>query len=123
MGILRGLIKKGKEKRAEEIFAIRDAMGRIKKETIRSIAFHMSDYKENLKFQYLYVLTDKIAQNIYEAIIDRFRVFTVDMSEATGLIDGNQIEKGKVIELLDSIESGGKEALERLYEFKNNLSA
>ncbi|MCK9274723.1 MAG: dynamin family protein [Syntrophales bacterium] len=123
MGILKGLIKKGKKGQTEEIFAIRDAMGRIKKETIRSIAFHMNDYKENLKFQYLYILTDKIAQNIYETIIDRFRVFTVDMSEATGLIDGNQIEKNRVIEMLNDIESGGKEALERLYRLKNDLSA
>jgi hypothetical protein len=122
IGILKGLLKKGKEERSGEIYAIRDGMRRIKKETIRSIVFHMNGYKENLKFQYLYPLTDRIAQNIYETVIDRFRVFTVDMSEATGLIDGNQVEKDRVIEMLNEIETGGKEALDRLHGLQERLS-
>ena len=122
IGAVRGLLKKRKDKeRAGEIFALRDGMGRIKKETMRSLVFHMNDYRENLKFQYFYILTDAIARNIYEAVIDRFRIFTVDMSEATDLIDGDQLAKDRAIEMLNGIEREGAAALDRLREIQTGI--
>jgi len=124
VGVVRGLLRKRKDKeRAGEIFALRDGMGRIKKETMRSLVFHINDYRENLKFQYFYILTDAIAQNIYETVIDRFRIFTVDMSEATDLIDGDQLEKDRVIEMLHGIETGGEGILDRLREIKKSIAS
>jgi len=124
IGIIRGFINKGKEKdRAEEVFALRDGMGKIKKETMRSIVFHINGYRENLKFQYLYLLSDVIAQNIYETVIDRFRVFTVDMSEMTGFLDGNHMAKDRAIEMLAEIEARELGALDLLREIQENIAS
>lgn len=122
--ILKKLMKKPIQNEQEgEIFALKDGVKRIKQETESSIVFHLKDYKENLKFQYLYKLVDSVSENLLETLLDRFNVFTTDMSEMAGLVDAEQSAKEKAIEILKSMEAGSREVLEDISRLKGEFES
>ena len=44
-----------------------------KPETEKAVVFHFKNYRENLKFQYMFVLADAIARMMSETLISRSR--------------------------------------------------
>ncbi|MBN2178805.1 MAG: dynamin family protein [Deltaproteobacteria bacterium] len=122
--VLKKLMKKPIQNEQEgEIFALKDGVKRIKQETENSIAFHLKDYKENLKFQYLYKLVDSVSENLLETLLDRFNVFTTDMSEMAGLVDAEQSAKEKAVEILKSMEAGSREVLEDISRLRGEFES
>jgi GTPase SAR1 family protein len=122
--ILKKLMKKPIQNEKEgELFALKDGVKRIKKETESSIVFHLKDYKENLKFQYLYKLVDSVSENLLETLLDLFNVFTTDMSEMAGLVDAEQSAKEKAVEILKSMEAGSREVLEDISRLKGEFES
>jgi len=121
--VLKKLMKKPIQNEQEgDIFALKDGIKRIKEETERSIAFHLKDYKENLKFQYLYKLVDSVSDNLLETLHDRFNVFTADISEMAGLVDAEQSAKERAIEILKFMEEGSQEISEDIDRLKREVN-
>jgi len=50
-----------------------DSVRRIKEQLRESIAAHLLDYKENLKYQYFFKLVDAVSDSLYETLVDRMR--------------------------------------------------
>jgi hypothetical protein len=122
--VLKKLMKKPiQNEREGDIFALKDGVKRIQQETESSIAFHLKDYKENLKFQYLYKLVDSVSNNLLETLHDRFNVFTSDMSEMAGLVDAEQSAKEKAIEILKFMEEGSQEIIEGIHRLKREVDS
>ncbi len=122
--ILKKLMKKPIHNEKEgDIFALKDGVKRIKQETESSIAFHLKDYKENLKFQYLYKLVDSISETLLETLLDRFNVFTTDMSEMADLVDAEQSAKERAVEILESMEGGSREILEDISRLRREFES
>jgi GTPase SAR1 family protein len=122
--VLKKLMKKPIQNEQEgDIFALKDGVKRIQQETESSIAFHLKDYKENLKFQYLYKLVDSVSDNLLETLHDRFNVFTSDISEMAGLVDAEQSAKERAIEILKFMEEGSQEIIEGIYRLKQEVDS
>ncbi len=103
------------------ILALRDGVKRIKQETERSIIFHLGDYKENLKFQYLFRFTDVVSMDLTDKLFDRFRIFTMDISEMAGFIDRDQDNKGKIRAVLRSVEKESRRVLDKIDRLKAGM--
>lgn len=101
--------------------ALSDALHRIKKEAGSSLTFTIGDYKERLKFQHLYRFTDTMARGIYDMIIDRFRVFSVDMSELASFMEQNQDQKDRTIRMVADLEKKAEQALEQIRRIEERL--
>lgn len=98
-----------RNEREGELSALRDGVKRIKRETERSLVFHMTDYRENLKFQYMFKLVDVAAGNLHDTLLDRFQIFSTDLSEMIELIDKENEVKDTTIGALRAMdESLGK---------------
>lgn len=120
--MMKKMLKKPIQNEQEgEIFALKDGIKRIKQETERSVVFHLQGYKENLKYQYLYKLVDIVSVNLHDMLQDRFNVFTSDISEMVGLVDTEQSGKEEAIEILQSMEEGAREALDRIGGLKKQI--
>jgi hypothetical protein len=120
--VLKKILKKPIRNQQEgEIFALQDGMKRIKQETALSINFHLKDYKENLKFQYLYKLVDMVSENLHEALLDRFNIFTADMSEMAGLVDTEESEKKDAVEILKYLREGSGKALDKIVSLRAEI--
>lgn len=104
-----------------EIFALRDGVRRIKQETERSIVFYLKNYKENLKFQYIFKLAETASNHLHEALIDRFCVITTGISEMTVLIGAEQSGKEKALAILKSMEEDSRKILEEIDEIRKRI--
>ena len=94
--LFKKIMKKPLENEKEEkLFALKDGVQRMKKETIRSVIFNFKDYKENIKFQYLFKLADSASNNLYEALLDRFQAYLTDLSTIVQLISEKKADKQK----------------------------
>jgi GTPase SAR1 family protein len=70
-----------------------DSVRRIKEQLRESIAAHLLDYKENLKYQYFFKLVDAVSNSLYEALVDRMRAFTGSLSDMSGLIENQHTDR------------------------------
>ncbi|MDY6906120.1 MAG: dynamin family protein [Thermodesulfobacteriota bacterium] len=89
--------------KAGEIRALKDGITRIKQETEKSILFHFKNYRENIKFQYVFRLVDAISGSFYKAVLGRFRTYSDDIEGIKNAIAGKQVDKEQMAEMLDTI--------------------
>lgn len=88
----------------EEIFALKDSLKRIKRETEKAIFFHFKNYRENLKFQYLFKLIDAVSNSLYDDLQNRFSHNSASFSTMAKLIETKQIDKKQASEALKEME-------------------
>ena len=108
--ILRGfrkLIRKPvADGRQEEIHALKDGVERLKKETERSILFHFKDYRENIKFRYIFPMVESAANQVSDVLLDRFQTYEDNLTQMAELIDANQADKSKRADTLREFAAG-----------------
>ena len=105
----------------EEIFALKDSLTRIKRETERAIFFHFKNYRENLKFQYLFKLIDAVSNSLYEDLQNRFSHNSASFSTMTKLIETKQIDKKQASEALKNMEEVYFEISKRIDIIKKEM--
>jgi len=108
--ILRGfrkLIRKPvADGRHEEIQALKDSVERMKKETERSLLFHFKDYRENIKFRYIFQMVESAATQISDVLLDRFQTYEDDLTQMAALIDATQADKLSRSDVLREFAAG-----------------
>jgi GTPase SAR1 family protein len=120
--LIKKLFKRSIQNKEEgEILALRDSIKRIKRETERSLVFHLGDYRENLKFQYIYKLVDVASNNLYDTLFDRFRIFTTDISEMMEMIDNEHKVKKKAIDGLANIDHSLQKITHQIEELNEKM--
>jgi hypothetical protein len=92
--------------RQEEIQALRDGVERMKKETERSILFHFKDYRENIKFTYIFPMVESAANQIAEVLLDRFQTYEDDLTQMAESIGASQADKSKRADTLRAFAAG-----------------
>jgi len=85
--------------------SLEDSVRRIKEQIQESIAAHHVDYKENLKYQYLFKLADMVSSTLYEALVDRVRAFTGSLSDISGLMENQWVARDQIVEEFVSLEN------------------
>lgn len=105
-----------------EIFALHDGVKRIKRETERSIIFHLGDYRENLKYQYIFKLVDVASSNLYDTLLDRFQIFTTDISDMMELVGKEHDVKEEAIQALTSLNASMKTISNNISSIKNKIN-
>ncbi len=80
--------------------ALADGFKRMKLETERSIRMQFRDYRENIKFQYLFRLTDGLAHQLNADLLARFESYRTDTAGLIKLVQENHKDKqGLTLEL------------------------
>jgi len=75
------------------VSALQDSVSRMKKETVEGLLFHFKNYRENIKFQYIFRLVDIISDYIFDALMERFHDYSEDLSQLTTSAAGKQVDK------------------------------
>ena len=116
--ILKKPIQNGKE---EKTFALNDSVLRIKREMEKSIIYHFKNYKENMKFQYFDRLVEAAANNFYEALIDRFQVYSTDLSKIVELVSEKRVDKEQALRTLKEVELTSVKIGERIDRVRKEM--
>ena len=105
VGFFKKILKQPtKNNRGQAIRALKNSSRQIKRETRQSILFHFKDYRENLKFQYIFKLLDAAAKELYESLFDRFRGYATDLSQTVELMGQKKIDRHQASEFLKKIQ-------------------
>ncbi|MFH1075489.1 MAG: dynamin family protein [Pseudomonadota bacterium] len=93
-------VEREQEKYAE---LLRHRIGQMKRSAKESIAGLLVDYKENLKFQYLYKLTEAVLDSLFQGLAARIHAFTVDLAYMEENIHTTQNEKKQSADSLQAL--------------------
>ncbi len=89
---------------AESLRALKDATRRMKRETGKSVAFHLKDYRENLKFTYLFKLAEASSDGFSQTVLDRFQAYFSDLSASMERIGTSQKDKSRAVKVLSEMD-------------------
>ncbi|MFZ5572593.1 MAG: dynamin family protein [Thermodesulfobacteriota bacterium] len=105
---LAGLLKKILKKPVDDAWrgasqAIEDGVERLKRETEYSIQYHFKNYRENIKFQYLFKLVEVVAAALHQGMMDRFQAYNTDLAALTALLDEKQVDKERMVRIVEEV--------------------
>jgi hypothetical protein len=95
--------KSADPKGKQALKALKDAVRRMKRETEKSVVFNLKDYRENLKFRFLFKLVDATSDGFGQAVLDRFQAYFSDLSTTIERIGTSQKDKTQAIRILDQM--------------------
>jgi GTPase SAR1 family protein len=101
--------------------ALQDSFKRMKQETERSISMQFRDYQENVKFQYLFRLTDAMVHQLNEDLRERFQVYFTDASQMIKMVKEEHVDKERIKESLQNIGETAREYLERIERLRGDV--
>jgi len=108
-------------RREEGIQALKDGLVRIKRETHRSLRFHFKDYGENVKFQYVFKLTDGASAALYEALLDEFQAYAADMGRTADLVSREGHLKEKTAQILGRLAEEARQTNRRIDRLRSEV--
>jgi GTPase SAR1 family protein len=123
VGFIRKVFSRsGRDKTHESFAALKDGVKRMKRETEKSIISHFKDYRENIKFQYVFKLVDAVSNALFEALLDRFQTYVTDLSKLVEGIEGHKEGKDGATGLLGEMESVSTNIQEQIRQIRNKIS-
>lgn len=105
----------------EALSALKDAVRRMKMEVAKTMAFHLKDYQENLKFRYLHGLVEAASDSFTQALLDRFQAFFSDISATIGQLSKSQFDKEKALKILIEMEQVLRALTGKLAQIKRKI--
>jgi GTPase SAR1 family protein len=115
------LKKAGNQQDETKIKALQDALRRMKRETAKSIVFHLKDYRENLIFGYLYKLVEVVSESFSEAVLAHFQAYFSDLSVTVERIGNSQSDKAQAIQILEEMDRASKELIAALNRIREEI--
>ena len=121
--VFKKIIKKPHREKEDDVYqALRVGIRRMKREMENSILFHFKNYRENIKFQYIFKLVDVVSNSYYEILLDRFQAYNTDLSELTDLIGEKRIDKERVYKILKEMETASNEMIKRINRVDRDMA-
>jgi hypothetical protein len=80
--------------------ALRDGGQRMKHETEKSMQSHLKDYRENIKFQYLFRLADAVAEALKDTMIGRLQAYAGSLIKMIDDVRDRKLDKTRSMEML-----------------------
>jgi len=108
-------------KNSEGLKALNDGMRRMKREIERSIKSQFMDYREHIKFQYLFKFIDCYANTVHDALVAHFASYQGGLSQVSDLVDNQSADKQKIIQTLDELQRESTQIAEQIDSLRGQL--
>jgi len=95
-----------------EVLALKNGVARMKRETEKSLIFHFKDYRENIKFQYVFKLADALGEALYEILLDQFQGYATNLSQMAKQIGEKRTDTRETSEILSELAAVSSEISE-----------
>jgi GTPase SAR1 family protein len=98
---LKKLLKKPANQQEEVVRrAISGGIRQMKRETLKSVVEQLRDYRENLKFAFLFKLVENATDHLTHLMFDRFQVFFTDIGAVAARLDNTKSDKQRTSKIL-----------------------
>ncbi len=116
------LFKKSSEQKGKQATkALEDAARRMKRDTEKSVVFNLKDYRENLKFRFLFKLVDATSEGFAQAVLDRFQAYFSNLSTTIEGIGTSQKDKAKAMKILEGMDQACQALTTRVNKVRNEV--
>ena len=116
------LFRKSSEHKGKQAFkALQDAAQRMKRDTEKSVVFNLKDYRENLKFRFLFKLVDATSAGFGQAVLDRFQAYFSDLSATIEGIGKSQKDKEKAIKIIEDMDQACQVLSTRVNQIRKEI--
>ncbi|MCP4744964.1 MAG: hypothetical protein GY874_02330 [Desulfobacteraceae bacterium] len=109
------------EMSGEQLKALSSGVRRMKKETERSMVEHFTDYRENIKFQYMIRLADSASRQLYETLTERFQGYLAGLEQADVSAGKHKNDKEKMDAALAGIANGIESVRSGIKTFRHEM--
>ena len=90
--------------KGSHVKALQKSVRRMKRLTEESLQFQFKDYRENLKFTYLFRLLEELAQRLVETLTDRFQAYGSDTTEISAHFDRQLSDRRHIAALIKDMQ-------------------
>jgi hypothetical protein len=119
---IKGLFHKAPGQKGEkEIVALKDGVDRMRRETEKSVAFHFKDYRENIKFQYMFKLVEALSDDLYESLLNRFQAYFADLKNFSKQASEKRIDKVSLSEEFSTLRKRSRLIQSRIEQTAGNF--
>ncbi|MBS0014752.1 MAG: dynamin family protein [Desulfobacterales bacterium] len=101
--------------------ALESGVARMKRETEATVLFHFKNYRENLKFQYLFLLIDAVAGEMSQWLIQRFQTYATDLTRIREISNKSQEEKKQFLAEIEEMISELERIKGQVDSLRNSL--
>jgi GTPase SAR1 family protein len=119
---LKKALKKPVEAGEGDLRALQEGAKRIKQETRQSFVFHLRDYQENLKFAYLFRLSEVVAQRLCQAVAEQVQAYSSDFATLAHQLSSRQQDKDQAVSVLADMDARCRKIAARLLQIKQEVS-
>ncbi|MDM8515280.1 dynamin family protein [Desulfobacterales bacterium HSG16] len=106
-----------------KILSAEHGLIRLKKETEKSLSFYFKDYRENLTYQYLFALIDRMADVLYQSMVSRLETYTADLLSIGRQVGHDRNDREKDADVLNGLQERLEEIIEQIRELKGRLDS
>jgi hypothetical protein len=93
----------------------------MKRDTEKSVVFNLKDYRENLKFRFLFKLVDATSEGFAQAVLDRFQAYFSNLSTTIEGIGTSQKDKAKAMKILEGMDQACQALTTRVNKVRNEV--
>jgi hypothetical protein len=108
-------------KEEDGVQALRGAVDRMKKETMKSLLSHFRDYSENIKFQYMLKLADRTGDALFDGLVEKFQSYAADIQQISRFATTHQQDKVQSLNALEGAQQSIGQLQRRLGELRQAL--
>lgn len=101
---------------------LEDAVQRMISETLQSVVYQLKDYRENLKFGYLFQLVDAACESYAQKVLERFQAYFCDLSAILERVGTSQEDQEKAKAIIDEMDRSSRELIEKINRIRRRLT-
>jgi len=117
------LLKRNRPAGESQVRALRSSVRRMKKLTEDSLLYQCKDFRENLKFKYLYKLVDATSAAMAETVLARFQAFGADTTTALEQIHQQRSHKDEAEKAIGAMQSRASEVRDKLTRLQEEIDS
>ena len=119
-----GKLVPGKKQQARRgrLRALQGNVRRMKKLTEEALLHQCKNYRENLKFAYLYKLVDVVAAKFTESLLESFQVYGDDADAAEAGVVRHRSDKERTVQALMNMADSADEVGRRIADLRSDVS-
>jgi len=105
----------------EKTKALQDALRRMKRETQRSVVSQLKDYRENLKFRYIFKLVEIARESYTQAVLVRLQAYSSDLSAIFKRVGSSQADQEKAKAILEEMDRASRKLVEKINDLRRQV--
>ena len=85
--------------------------------------FHFKNYRENIKFQYIFKLADAVSNRYYDILTEQFQTYITELTSLISLVNQKRIDKEQLFNILKEIDGEMEDINIKINEVKEKIIA